>query len=344
MSKKASPTLVGLFVVIGTIIAIGTVLVIGSGKLFATKMPYILYFNESVNGLQKGAPVKFKGVTIGKVKTILLHFHEDKKQIHIPVIIELDINTIMQNLDVDLHEGKSGVVQDLVNHVVGRLETDSFVTSRLYIGLRYDPASDALRQVRQNLTHPEIPTEPSTVARITDQLSSIDLSSLSERVSSILAKVDDGLSELDMKEINAQLVATLASIRKIIESEEIVNSIKSFEQTMVGVEQSVTNFNRTLASIGRTSDEIRVLTTTATGEIKPLMAGVNATTAEAVKTLKRVEATAEELRRLVHAQSPMYSRLVKTLDEFQRLARSVRELTDLLRRDPRALISGKVKP
>jgi paraquat-inducible protein B len=344
MSKKASPTLVGLFVVIGAIIAIGTVLVIGSGQLFATKMTYILYFNESVNGLQEGAPVKFKGVTIGKVNSIFLHYHEDKQQIHIPVIIELDVTTIMQNLDADVHAGKRGVFLDLVNHVVGRLETDSFVTSRLYIGLRYDPEADALRQVRQNAEYSEIPTEPSTVARITDQLSSIDLTSLSERVNSILAKVDKGLSELDLKEINAQLVATLASIRKIIESEEIANSIKAFEQTMVGVEQSVTNFNQTLASIGKTSAEIRVLTTTATGEIRPLMAGVNATTAEAVKTLQRVEATAEELRRLVHSQSPVYSRLVKSLDEFQRLARSVRELTDLLRRNPRALISGKVQP
>ncbi|MBG89677.1 MAG: hypothetical protein CMO80_22640 [Verrucomicrobiales bacterium] len=344
MSSKTSPTLVGMFVVIGVIIAVGTVMVIGSGKLFATKLTYILYFNESVNGLQKGAPVKFKGVTIGKVKSLQIHYHEDKDQIHIPVIIELDAKTIYESLDTDLHENQIGDFHKMVNHVTGRLETDSLVTGRLYIGLRYDPESDAKREVGRQGAYPELPTEPSTFALLTDEFSSIDVSGLSDRIESILKKVDDGIGELDMKRINDEIVGTLASVRKVVESDEVENSLKSFEKTMAGVENSITNFNQTIASIGKTSDEIRSLTTTAKGEIKPLTAGVNATTAEAVQTLQQVEATVEELRRLVAAQSPVYSRLVKTLDEFQRLARSTRELTDLLRRDPRVLISGKKQP
>lgn len=62
---------VGSFVVIGLAILIMGLIVFGSGKIFQ-KTTYIeTYFNESVQGLSVGSPVKYRGMEIGHVKEII---------------------------------------------------------------------------------------------------------------------------------------------------------------------------------------------------------------------------------------------------------------------------------
>jgi paraquat-inducible protein B len=337
MSKKASPTLVGLFVVLGAAATVVAVLLLGSGNLFSTKIPFVLYFDESVNGLQKGAPVKFKGVTIGEVREILLHYDKGNDQIHIPVIIHLNANTIMDNLSVPLHVGQEAAYVDLVNHLVGKLETDSFVTGRLYIGLHYDPASDSKRRAGNNQQYPEIPTEPSSFAALTDQLSGIDIAGIAERAKTVLDKVNTSLDELEFDRLNKEVIAVLETARKKIDSLPIEQSLAAFNGAMKSAE-------RTLASIEKTSDELRQLSGAARGELKPLVAGLNATTTEAVSTLKEVEKTAAELRSLVSPKSPAYLKIVKALEELALLSRSIRELSDTINQDPRMFLTGRPAP
>ncbi len=70
MNKKTSPTLIGAFVVGAVGLLVIAVIAFGSGRLFRQTKEFVLYFDNSVNGLRIGAPVKFKGVEIGSVKDI----------------------------------------------------------------------------------------------------------------------------------------------------------------------------------------------------------------------------------------------------------------------------------
>ena len=70
MSLKANYFKLGLFV-IGAIVAGAVVLVvIGSGRWFQPKLMIETYFNESVQGLDIGSKLKYRGVVIGEVKSI----------------------------------------------------------------------------------------------------------------------------------------------------------------------------------------------------------------------------------------------------------------------------------
>lgn len=61
---------IGSFVIVGLTLLIIAIIVFGSGKLFQ-KTTYIeTYFNESVQGLSIGSPVKYRGMEIGYVKEI----------------------------------------------------------------------------------------------------------------------------------------------------------------------------------------------------------------------------------------------------------------------------------
>src|SRR5262245_37825014 len=61
----------GLFVVV-TVAALAAVLfLLGGRKLFQPTFTFETYFNESVAGLELGAPVRFRGVPLGQVTEIL---------------------------------------------------------------------------------------------------------------------------------------------------------------------------------------------------------------------------------------------------------------------------------
>ena len=70
MKSSMNPLAVGMFVLGSAIIAVAAIIIFGSFKFFANTEMFISYFPETVNGLDVGAAVKYKGVKIGKVEDI----------------------------------------------------------------------------------------------------------------------------------------------------------------------------------------------------------------------------------------------------------------------------------
>ena len=56
--KRASPTVIGAFVVGAVVLAVGGLMLFGSGPLFRKAHTFVAYFDQSVAGLRTGAPVK----------------------------------------------------------------------------------------------------------------------------------------------------------------------------------------------------------------------------------------------------------------------------------------------
>ena len=79
MSKKINTTSIGLFIVVGVALGVIGLLLFSSSKLFSRSEEIIVYFDSSLNGLDEGAPVKFRGVTIGSVKRVMIRFNQDPR-------------------------------------------------------------------------------------------------------------------------------------------------------------------------------------------------------------------------------------------------------------------------
>jgi len=62
----------GLFVVAGIAASIGVVFWVAAQRFHREAFPIVTYFDESVQGLDVGSPVKFRGVTMGTVTNITL--------------------------------------------------------------------------------------------------------------------------------------------------------------------------------------------------------------------------------------------------------------------------------
>jgi ABC-type transporter Mla subunit MlaD len=72
MSKRASPTAIGAFVVSALALAMVGIITLGGMQLFKKELPFVMFFDGDVGGLDVGSPLEFRGVKIGKVTKIRL--------------------------------------------------------------------------------------------------------------------------------------------------------------------------------------------------------------------------------------------------------------------------------
>src|SRR5439155_24240345 len=78
----------GLFVLLAVGVTLGTLFWLGARRFQRDSFPAISYFDESVQGLDVGSPVKFRGVTIGTVSDITIA--PDHRHVQVTSDIYLD--------------------------------------------------------------------------------------------------------------------------------------------------------------------------------------------------------------------------------------------------------------
>src|SRR4029453_5234805 len=89
MGSKSTPTMIGAFVVGAIVLVVAGALLFGGGKFLQEKLPYVLFFDSSVEGLNVGAPVVFRGVQVGQVTEIAALADPQTFDVRIKVKIEL---------------------------------------------------------------------------------------------------------------------------------------------------------------------------------------------------------------------------------------------------------------
>src|ERR1700675_928533 len=70
MSARTTHFRLGLFVLIAVTLGVGAIVVLGAGTMLRKKVMAETYLDESVQGLDVGAPVKFRGVHVGQLEKI----------------------------------------------------------------------------------------------------------------------------------------------------------------------------------------------------------------------------------------------------------------------------------
>src|SRR5215469_7409568 len=136
MSKKANPTLIGVFLFAGLALAVAGVLLFTSTKFFSKTASFIVYFDTTLNGLDEGAPVKFRGVTIGSVTRVMIRFNQATNDMAMPVIFEVEQDLVSKRLvGATAFKSVKLLSSEIRKGMRARLETESFVTGVLYIDL-----------------------------------------------------------------------------------------------------------------------------------------------------------------------------------------------------------------
>ena len=321
MSKKANPTTIGLFIVVGVALGVAGLMLFSSGKLFRKQHRFILYFDESLKGLNPGAPVKLRGVTIGSVVEVLIARNQGNKDFSMPVIIDLDQKLLHARSDRRLDIGDKNNLDSLIQKGLrGKLDAESLVTGVLYVEL--EVVSDAPPPVFHQMVkeYPEIPTMPTAIQELLAKLATFDIEGISDKLNSLLGKLESAVSELDVRELNRSVGVLVASMNRVVDSPDLTNS---------------------LAKLRLTLEDTRELIRKVDARVDPIADGVTNTLATAQRTLVEMQRGVEDLRGLASPDAPLQAELGDTLNKLSNAARAITELAEFLQRHPNALISGK---
>jgi paraquat-inducible protein B len=326
MSIRANPRAIGLFLIGGIVLAVGGTAVLASTTWFGKRTTFISFFQESVNGLEMGAPVKFQGVPVGTVTGILIQIDQNDKTFQVPVEYEIDLTRLTTQLGTYVNLSNDTVLQqNIADGLRAQMQMESIVTGQLYIELSYS-ADAAPAELESHATAwPEIPTTPSLMAALGTGAGSLVADMLK-----VLFQVNQMLAEVDMPGINAAVVSSAQAVERLMNSPEIMAAV---EQVPIMAVQ-----------VNRTMEELEVLATNASGAIDPFQLQVDAASAELIATLQTLRKTLEETHGLLSTDSGVGYGLQEALASFTEAADALRMLTTSLEQNSDMLIRGKKPP
>ncbi len=331
MSKKANPTLVGAFVLIALALTMAAIIVLGKIKLKDNRLRCIAYFTGSLYGLDIGAPVTFRGVTIGRVSAVRISYDKDNGNYIIPVYLDIEQKpTNSDPLDLSWNPDElRTMLEQLINQGLrAQLKISSLLTGKLYIDLAIFPdAQPSLRSENTSLF--EIPTQPSGLEQITQKLESLPLNEILNKAAVALDGINSIINSKETRHVLESLETTLVRLNSLL-----ARADAEFPALSAELKKGLTNF----AALSATAD--RLLHTTdkelpaLSGELKQMLAALTATAGALTKTLANIE-------QLTAKDSLLAYQLTTSLREIERTAASIRQLTDYLHQQPNALVFGQ---
>ena len=324
MSKKANPTLIGIFVVTGLALGVCGLLLFSSARLFTRTHECILYFDSSLNGLNDGAPVKYRGVAVGSVKRVLIRFNQATNDFAMPVVVELRDNLMRKRLeDGRTLEVLTDLAGDVRRGLRGTLEADSFVTGVLYVGLDTlaDAAPPVLHQIKP--LYFEIPTQETHIEQMMKNLASLDLKGLERDLKGLITRMDATLEAMKVEDLRNSVSNLLTGLDNLARSPELTN-------TLVAARNAADRYGQLADRIG--------------SRIDPLVTSATNTLAQADATLAELRSGVQNLRGLLAPDSALTYELSLALDQLSNAAQSISTLADFLRAHPNALLTGSEHP
>jgi len=329
MKTKVRPAIVGAFVIGAFALGIVALLAFGRVSFFSKPQRFVVYFDESIQGLDLGSPVKLRGVRIGRVVDLNVRYEPENNHSVVAVVCELNRAMITDSKGEQLNVADRAELQKLVDRGMrAQLGILGLATGLLYVELNFmDPQDYPAPALPFQPKYVVIPAMPSAISEvqgnITDilnELKKVDFAGISAEVKGVLVDVRKQLNGVDVKGAVAQWQKTGASFQKLAESPEI-------PQLMANLNAAIVDLRRVLANID--------------GQVGPSGKELAATLAGARQALASFNETAAAAHRFISAQSGLGDEASHTLEELRAASEAVQRLADFLERNPQALISGK---
>ncbi|MBN2505517.1 MAG: MCE family protein [Verrucomicrobia bacterium] len=321
MSKRANPTLVGSFIVAGVILALAGVIAFGALRWFSPMSTFVIYFEDTAEGLDEGSVVKFRGVTIGQVKAVLIHFNQTQDDFHLPILIEIDERLLRSKMDTDtLLTDPAHLRRAITNGLRARLELESLITGRLYVSLIIDPQAAPPRFHQVRAVYEEIPSQLTEMARLKRSLTQINLPDLAAKVDALLDRLNQTLDNLHAERVSETAISTMNSLQQLAGSHEITN-------TLVAIQRAANQFRRVAEKIEP--------------QLDPLAADARQTLENAADMMTDARHAIQELRALLGPRSTLRVELETALANLADAADAVGAFAELIRRNPQALLRGR---
>ncbi|MDA8137417.1 MAG: MlaD family protein [Desulfobacteraceae bacterium] len=193
--------------------------------VYTSKLYFITYFDESVRGLVKGAPVEFRGIKIGQVLDVRLEFDQQKLVFRTPVLMAIEPERITSTGERHLQSDQ--LITKLISKgLCAQLRTGVLLTGQLYISLSMQHKAPP-KEVTYAGPYPIIPAIPGATEEITTGL----------------ANFINRLEKLPVEEIGGDLSVSLKQIKKLVDSEQTAAALTALGQTLTQLQQFSATLN-----------------------------------------------------------------------------------------------------
>ena len=308
MTPKSSYVLVGLFVLLLGVALIGGILWLSTGGPPKDFDFYLVYMTESVSGLSIDAPVKYRGVNVGRVRDIRLN-PVNPEEVRLLLVVQ-------EGTPINADTRATLEVQGL--------------TGVAHVNLSGGGQDSAPLLKERDEPYPVIETNPSLLTRLDESVSTL-LDNLIE--------TSANLNELLNEDNRAAVNATLGNIE---------NMTADFAEQTARFDALVDKLDRTLDSANRAAEGLPELINQIETSAKSFetMSNTFNETGVALRGAgedlqETLSSAGEDLRGFTADSLPEASALVA---ELRVAARNLRRMSERLQADPSMILFGPPKP
>jgi ABC-type transporter Mla subunit MlaD len=310
MSNRANYFKIGVFVLAGFSLLAAALIFLGAGNVFRPRIYLETYVDGTVQGIDLGSPVKFRGVQIGRISKVDFCFNIYGPQ---PGEERLDYVYLEMEVDVQVFHGMftediTPVVEQAVRQGLRVKLQPQGVTGLNFAELNYvsDPALFPPLQIWWTPRHHYIPSAPGTLTSLVESLN----------------KLMDTFGGLE-------LGPTLKGVDQ---------ALKSFNTTLEGFSSSMDKLD-----LSKVSTDLQAVLTEL--RLKVDQVPVEKLSADGMKMMQSLTTVAGEMQRLVDAlqTNPLLNAdaVGAIVGDFQATAENFRVLSENLREYPSQMLFGE---
>jgi paraquat-inducible protein B len=347
MKKDKRYFLIGLFVLTGFVLfALGCIL-FGGSELFAEKVYFETYFDTSVQGLDVGGAVKFRGVPIGKVEQV--HFATDvyyddpeiQKAGHTREVFQSLMHIrVLCSINLEEHPSYS---ESRIKKMVERGMRASLgmqgITGIVFVNLDYYGESHENCKVKFLWEPKEIyvPSCPTTLQNLVDVVQDIGEELRKVNFSETIQTINRLADNVNVAVVSADLPRLSATFTQLGES--LSTQAQALEKVLNALDAEAfgDNLKALSGNLAETSATLREAMPQLTQHTDETLATVRDALTQLKTTLATVNASFEEVRRGMDFEA-FGDETHETLNALSRTAASLEALVEELREKPSRLI------
>jgi paraquat-inducible protein B len=332
MKTKVSPTIVGAFVIGAMVLGVVALFSFGGVNFFSKPQRFLVYFDESVHGLDQGSQVKLRGVRVGRVVDLTIRYDQASNRSVVAVLCEFSKNVLIDNRGLPINVADRAELQGMIDRGLrARLENQSLATGMLFVGLNFmDPKDNPADPLVTDPKYLVVPFVPSAivefqagVTEVLSKLKQIDFVGISNGLTGLMTDTRKQLAGVDIKAVAEQWKKTGAQFEALANGPDV-------KRTFENLNGAVDDLRKTIAKLD--------------AQIEPSSKELAATLTEARKTVQSFNDTAQAAKSFISSHSGLGQELGATLEHLNEASDAVKRLADFLERNPNALITGRKRP
>ncbi len=310
-------------------------------------VPFAVRFAGDVQGLAVGAPVTMRGLRVGTVREVALTYDSTAGRLEVPVAIDIVPGALIVDgkrpeTPVELRTALAVLV---AGGLRARLASPSLLASRREIAL--DIVPDAAPASLGEGAVALIPTVPTrleamsvTLERLLAQLGQLPVERLTGELEAMLAGVRELVTAPELRQAVLDLAGAASELRATAgdlarHADPLIDSLART------TDAAAPELRAALANITALSAELRDLPARLEARSGPLVTSAVAATDQAGRAATEARRTIAAMDATFGSRSTFQSDLQALLREVTGTTRALREVLDLLQRQPDAFLRGR---